>query len=397
MMLRSVRTAAVAALWLVPLLIFVSAFSSEWVGTWRTFGVPSMTPRFVDLDSIPTAIETLHQGGDPLVKNWADPYHRPLNYPRVWMYLFSAAGITTENLSTAAIALCALFLGCISFLILDAKHPADAAILLLAGLSVSPLFAMERGNNDMFIFVLVFVACFVTNGYLKSGLFGAAALLKLYPVIAMMIDATRRSIKERAAAVLAILFVAALILLQWRDVALIRHSTPVSSSMSYGAFSLEGELLHRTMRWGFLASLGWAVVAECWLFGALAIRKAWGRPFEEDATIAKSKSAELFSVFGGIYVFTYAVGSNWDYRLIFLLPTIPLALEMARSVRHRWWGVAYLVLVGVAENSVALESTVGTLAGHVATFILFILLLIMLTNQARNLYGGRTDPVLAEA
>ena len=70
----------------------------------------------------------------------------------------------------------------------------------------------------MFIFVLVFLACVATNGYLKSGLFGAAALLKLYPIIAMMIDSTRRPIKERAAAVLAILFVVALILLQWHDV-----------------------------------------------------------------------------------------------------------------------------------------------------------------------------------
>jgi len=396
-MLRGVRTAAVAILWLVPLLIFVSAFSSGWVHTWRTFGVPSMTPPFVDLYSIPTAIETLHQGGDPLVKNLADPYHRPLNYPRVWMYLFSAAGITTGNISTAAISFCALYLGCISFLILDTKHPADAAILLVAGLSASPLFAIERGNNDMFIFALVFLACFVRNGYLKSGLFGAASLLKLYPIIAMIIDGMRRPVKERISAVPPVLFVTTLILLQWRDVTLIRNSTPISSLLSYGAFSLEGELLHETVRWGFLASLGWVVVAECWLIGALAMRTTWGKSSEPDASLTNSKSAELFSIFGGIYVFTYAVGSNWDYRLIFLLPTLPLAMELARGVRHKLWAVTYLISVGIAENSIALRASVGTLAGHAATFILFILLLTMLTSQAKNLYPDRTRLRLAEA
>jgi hypothetical protein len=87
MMVRGVRIASLLTLWLVPLLIFVSAFSSDWVTSWRTLGVPAMTPHFLDLQSIPAAIETLHQGGDPLIANPADPTHRPMNYPRVWLYL----------------------------------------------------------------------------------------------------------------------------------------------------------------------------------------------------------------------------------------------------------------------------------------------------------------------
>jgi hypothetical protein len=81
----------------------------------------------------------------------------------------------------------------------------------------------------------------------------------------------------------------------------------------------------------------------------------------------------MFSVFGGIYVFTYAISSNWDYRLMFLLPTLPFALELARIARPRRWAVAYLVLVGIAENSLGFEHYGGTLLGHLATFALFIL------------------------
>jgi hypothetical protein len=396
-MLRGVRIAALATLWLVPLLILVSAFSSGWNSTWRAFGVPSMTPRFLDSYNISTAVETFHGGGDPLVMNWGDPYHRPMNYPRIWLYLFSAAGITPGNVSTAAIILCAFYLACVSFLIMQAKYAIDAAILLLASLSVSPMLAMERGNNDLFIFSLVFLACFVTNRYLKSGLYGAAALLKFYPIVAMIIDGMRRPLKERMSAALPILLVATLIILQWHDLALIRHGTPVSRSMSYGTLSLEGELLRETARWGFLSSLGWTVVLECWLIGALAIRNAWGNLVELDTSISNSKFAESFSVFGGIYVFTYAIGSNWDYRLIFLLPTLPFAMEMARGVRHRLWAISYLVFVGIAENSIAFEASGGGIPGHVATFVLFIFLLTMLTNQARNSYVERAPPRLVVA
>jgi hypothetical protein len=396
-MLRGVRIAALTTLWLVPLLILVSAFNGGWVRTWRAFGVPSMTPQFLDSYNISTAVETLHGGRDPLVMNLGDPYHRPMNYPRVWLYLFSAAGITPGNVSTAAVLLCVSYLACVSFLIAQTRHAVDALILLIASLSISPMLAMERGNNDMVVFSLIFVACFVTNRYLKSGLYSAAALLKFFPLIAMIIDAMRRPIKERMLAILPILLVVTLILLQWRDLVLIRHGTPVSRSMSYGTLSLQADLLHKTARWGFLSSMGWTVVIECWLIGALAIRKAWGNLWELDTSISSSKFAESFSVFGAIYVFTYAIGSNWDYRLIFLLPTLPLAMEMARGVRHRPWAVAYLVSVGIAENSIALETSWGTMPGHVATFVVFILLLTMLTHQARNLYVERPAPDLVEA
>src|SRR6202035_3573566 len=90
MMVRGARIATLVTLWLVPLLIFVSAFSSDWIATWRSLGVPSMTPHFLDLQSIPAAIETLHKGGNPLAANPADPLHRSMNYPRVWLYIFSA-------------------------------------------------------------------------------------------------------------------------------------------------------------------------------------------------------------------------------------------------------------------------------------------------------------------
>jgi hypothetical protein len=379
-MVRGVRIASLVTLWLVPLLIFVSALSSNWVTTWRTLGVPSMTPHFLDLSGLPAAIETLHQGGDPLVANPTDPMHRTMNYPRVWLYLFSAAGITRGSVPRVALLFCAFYLACISFLIVQTSHVVDPVILLIAGLSVAPLLAMERGNTDMLVFSLIFLACIITNKQLKSGLFGVAALLKIFPTAAMMMDVIRRPKKERTLAALLTGVVLALILLQWHDLSLIRKSTPVYRVRSYGVLSLEEEILFDTLQWGFLIGLGWIVVLECWLAGALAIVNAWRHPSELDTFIQKSRFAEMFAVFGGTYVFTYAIGSNFDYRLILLLPTLPLVLEMTRSSRYRAWAIVYLALVGLAENSIGFEQSGGIIAGHAATFALFIMLLGMLTR-----------------
>jgi hypothetical protein len=99
-MLRTVKIASLATLWLVPLLIFVSAFSSSWIPTWRALGVPAMLPRFADLSTIPECLETLQRGQDPLVTNPAEATGRPVNYPRIWLRLFSILAITAQNIGS---------------------------------------------------------------------------------------------------------------------------------------------------------------------------------------------------------------------------------------------------------------------------------------------------------
>jgi hypothetical protein len=383
-MVRSVRIATLATLWLIPIVIFVLALRSDWVTTWRPLHVPNPISKFVDLYSIPSGIETLHKGGDPLVANPAELFHRPMNYPRAWLYLFSAAGITRANAWIVGLAFCAFYLTCMSFLIVQTEYAMDAVIILLAALSVSPLHGMERGNTDLFVFSLVFLACIVTNKYLKSGLFAAAGLLKLFPIAGMAIDTIRRPLRERMLAALLTGLVVFIVLVQWRDLVLISRATPVAPFMSYGVVSLKHEYLFAMFQWGLLFAPAWIVIAECWLAGSFVITNAWKSLREVEIPIRNSRFAELFCAFGGIYVFTYAVGGNWNYRLIFLLPTLPLAFEMARSSRHRVWGIAYILLVGLAENTVGFELSGGTIVGHAATFTLFLMLLSMLTRLNRN-------------
>ena len=388
-MLRTTKIASLATLWLVPLLIFVSAFSSSWVGTWRAVGVPAMLPRFADLSTIPEGLETLRHGQDPLVTNPADPLRRPVNYPRIWLFLFSALRIDVQNVWAIAIPFCAFYLMCISVLILQARYAADAVILLAASLSISPLLAMERGNNDLFVFSLVFLGCIASNTYLRSLSLAGASLLKIFPVAGMVIDAIRRPSKQRILPLLLTVFVFALLAWQWRDIHLIRQATPISRIRSYGFLSLQEEILHFFPdSLVTLIQMGWIITGGCWLAALSTVDLAWKSGLDLDTALFNSPQGEMFSVFGGIYVFTYAIGSNWDYRLILLLPTLPFALELVRVARFKWWAVAYLVLVGIAENALGLEHYGGTLLVHLATFAIFIFALIVLTRQFKSLFSA---------
>jgi uncharacterized membrane protein YhaH (DUF805 family) len=107
------------------------------------------------------------------------------------------------------------------------------------------------------------------------------------------------------------------------------------------------------------------------------------RPKLEQAA-ASSRFKEMFFVFGGIYLFTFFVGSNWDYRLIFLLPTLPLSLEMARDSRHRGWGILYVAAVLIAENTMASDSWLSFYLADLSTIVIFFLILALFLEETKN-------------
>jgi hypothetical protein len=381
-MLRTVKLASLATLWLVPVLIFVSAFSSDWVSVWRTAGVPSMLPRFADITSIAEGLETQRHGQDPMVVNPADALGRTVNYPRIWLEAFSALRVNTRNIWVVGLSFCALYLLCMSVLIARAGHPEDAVVLLLVGLSVSPLLAMERGNNDLFVFALIFLGCAATDKFVKSLSLAAGSLLKIFPIAAMAIDVVRRPSKQRILPIVSMAVVCLLFALQWHDLNLIRLATPVSRIRSYGFLPLQEEILRFfPQSLVSVVQLPWIVAGAFFLAEILAVHLSWKSGSRLDPEFLNSPKAEMFAIFGGTYAFTYAIGSNWDYRLIFLLPTLPFALEMARMVRFRRWALAYVVLVGIAENALALEMHGGTLLVHLATLAVFLFVLVVLTQQ----------------
>ena len=393
-----VKSAILATLWLVPFLLLFLAVRYGWHAVWTAVGVPADALPFADLRSITGAVVTLQKHGDPLVANPADPWNRAMNYPRIWVYLFSVLGINDQKVFVAGIAFCVLYLGCVSALILRCRRALDAAILLVAGLSLTPLWGMELGNTDLLIFFLVFLGSSVAATALQLGAFCAASLLKIYPLAAMAGNAMRQPAKLKVASVVLVAAVLGSFAWQWRDMKAIRNSTPVSNRMAYGTLAMKAQLEEE---WGaqgaYAVDVGWSIWLACSLAGTAAIAAAYKSRSQFDETLQNSANGKVFSVFGAIYVFSFAIGSNWDYRLIFLLPTLPFMLEMIRNRAHRRWAVAYVAAVMVAENPLDLRSIHGTAVSHLATFFLFLMVLAVLTQQYKALLQERENWGLGKA
>jgi hypothetical protein len=347
------------------------AFSSDWTTVWERVRVPSWGVSFMDIRSITTGVRTAREGGDPLIANAHDPYHRPLNYPRIWLHLFSALGITEANVWIVGLLFCALYLVCVSWLMFRCDSGFGIVTLLVAGLSLAPLLAIERGNTDLLIFALLFLGGVTANKYLEPGAFFVAAVLKVFPFAALIAGGIRRPNKERAIPIVLSGLAIAVFAWQWRDLKAIRHATPMSVYLSFGTLSLRAQA----------AYMSWNLLAGSCAAAALIAGIAWfTRPSIEES-VWDSKFGKLFSTFGAVYVFAFAIGSNWDYRLIFLVPTLPFAFDMVRTAGHTLWGIVYVAVVLIAENSFVRGTFQGIPTGDVSTFIVFIMICSILLPQ----------------
>jgi hypothetical protein len=373
-MTRGIKVVALAVLWLVPLITLSRALTSDWVSVWQKFHFPVYWGPFMDLQAITSGVKTYQMGGDPIISNPADRSPRVLPYPKIWLHLFLWLGINDSNVSIVGVTFCIFYLICASWLIVGCRSAFGAVVLLAAGLSLSPLFAIERGNIDLFIFFLVFLGCATTNRFLKSGAYFAAGALKIYPIAALLVDVIRRPLKAGVVSIVATLSAVALFVWERHDLNAIRHAAPINSYFSFGTLSLREQASY----------MSWKVLACSCLAAALIAGAAWLARPNLDEPVLNARLCELFLVFGGIYVFTFAVSSNYNYRLIFLLPTLPLAIELVRTGLHERWGVIYIAAVLFAENSFARTMYSGLLLSDMATFAVFSMILVVLLKKVKS-------------
>jgi hypothetical protein len=272
-------------------------------------GVPVLDPPFADTLVITLGAEEYARGGDPLLAIPQDPWRRPMNYPRIWQ-LLSPLGLTTEHTVGFALVLIALFVGGIVLAFPDLSRV--GIFYVGAGLlSPATLLALERGNIDLAIFGLM-----------------AAAILKIFPIFGLGVVAGAKP--RRAWWVLGPVIAGFLVYLvfSWSDLQQIERVTGRGNDPAFG---------HGVMVQGAAFLRGWSLLVLG--AGGLAFLLGWlgcqenSEEAEPDATSAAAQRLAAYRVGAGIYVGCYAFTQNWDYRLIFLLFTLPQLLAWATAKR----------------------------------------------------------------
>lgn len=373
--------------------------------------VPVTYP-FADWDWNASVIRCWAQGVNTYVENpcfdfWPRSVH---NYSPLWLRM-PFLGTEPYGSLIVAVGVCLIF-----FLSLAALPAAASAIELcfmaLALLSSSTLLAVERGNTELLIFVLLVLAVRLATSGFALRLVGYAlitftGLLKFYPMVALWV-----ALKERLPVVLAVgtasvMALAVLVFLYHEEIRLMAGNLPPHSywTLQFGANNLavglgvtvgkvleklsiigqaQAQALARTLAPGFYVAL---VVAAVGLVILLLRRSSLMKRLNGIAAPAR----DFMIVGGAIIVGCHFAGQSVIYRGIFFLFILPGLAAMARvdtTRSGRWlthgtsaaiilvlWAPALdsiLVYLGIAHVLTYQGDPYGTFPGTLAGYGLWL-------------------------
>jgi hypothetical protein len=143
-----------------------------------------------------------------------------------------------------------------------------------------------------------------------------AVILKLYPIAAI------GALRDRRARIVVTVASAAYLVATSTDIGLILEHTSRQKGWSYGLVAASDALLPGLPQPAGPIVLGVAILLAAGLLARV-------RPLPQVSPLAQT----AFIAGASVYLATFALGPSWDYRLIFLLLTLPALLELARANR----------------------------------------------------------------
>lgn len=327
---------------------------------WELWNIPVIQPNFNDLRILTAGAESHALGSNPDLANPRHPYGRPFNLPKIWHLLFYAGIDQGDTAWLAGTLILSFFIGL--WIFPGRLDRPGAWLLALSVFSPPVMLAFERGNVDLFIFFLSAISLvFLTrSGWLATVVLALSALLKIFPLFGTvaLLRLEKERFVRRAALILGVFAVYAA--LTFDNFRLIFANTEKGFQFSYGAGVLGLYALDASgLRWmyamvtlfSYLLVIGLLLLALCQVD-----RRGQALPASEP------RHLDAFRLGAGIYLGTFLLGSNWDYRLMFLLFVLPQLLSWARSN-----GLARVTLGGILLSMGSLW--IAALIGRVAFFL----------------------------
>lgn len=328
---RRFGSGVVVALSILAIAVALLAFGHVvgWDPTWRTFGVTPLQPPFFDMHVINDYAACARKGIDPYAPRSCSIAN--FNIPPTWL-LVGFLGVDGSDSRWLSVAIIVAAMSVIVLLLRGRSWP-HGVIALSAVFSPSVMMGVERANLDLLVLALVGAAALIYDersigrALGAIGLLGLGVALKLIPVFCVSLAArfSRQTfIFACATAVLSLIY------LFWAAnyVFLIRQNVPTTFILSYGYKAIFLGVDHVRSE----AGLGPTGLADTWvpastvalvLICAAIVAANNFRNSRMLCSVDMSAAGTAFLFGAGIYCGTYLLGTNFIYRLMFLLLCIP--------------------------------------------------------------------------
>ena len=327
------------------ILLFFKAYGYD--ETWKLWRVPVQPPQFADFRLISGSAESYREGFEPTQKNPGDPHKRIFNYPAFWR-LFFYTNITQDDTVWIVTVMLVLFFAGV-FLFPQNITVLDSIGMLIVIFSPAAMLLYERGNVDLIVFFLcvLIVLSIDYSPFITTALLIFAMVVKLYPLFGVTV-----LLKESKSRFLG------LFLGCFGVLGIYLYETFKSFKASWGLTMRGAEISYGAnvlfLRYNqyFSDLLGVPFTAPLLKYGPIVlafvlIMVAGIIGITQHEVLASSSARNLaaFRMGASIYVGTFLLGNNWDYRLAFLILVMPQILQWSKHPDGNYGSIAKVLLV----------------------------------------------------
>jgi len=361
-------------LWATPAVILLPLLTFGTFGDiWDEIGIPATTRKFADLYVVTSAADCLRDNPEwSMVSLDCTPLPSGMlfNYPPIWAELFHALSLHSNLNTLLGYFFSVVFISSVVFLSwsLNSQGVGLKWQLGFVTVAISPttLFAIERGNIDIIIFVGLVLVFFLLQKrlYMASAIFSSVlGTLKLYPFgIGLMWLALGR--KHRKNLMIFLLSSILGVSYLYPYIPLIAGRTGQLDTLSFGSSQLI-YVVNRYVEADF-DPLFYRIFGTCLfiLFSLILYLLLVNTPFFRwlRTNLHTSWRVDIFIASISIYVFTFTLGNNFNYRLII---GILLAFGVGQLRVNSRLLIAYTLLIAIA-------SWISLFGGAFSTVFLFV-------------------------
>lgn len=330
---------AATLLGIVAVLLSFKFYGYE--NTWHLWKIETLMPPFADFRLLPGTAETVQRGIDPRVSNPGDPYGRIYNYPRLWNVFFYTGFTQDDVIWLGILMLIFYYLSLISF---PGKINSPALwLMLLLIFSPAAMLLYERGNVDLILFVItaLILLFYQISPILSASILLFGAMLKVFPLFGLVIflqkgwkSFWRIVLADVAGFLLYFMFSFSSMVAAWQTTmrgTVLSYGTQVFFAHYRKLFTAylnnRAFISHPSFLLNILPNLLGIVFIFIFLFKSM--RDNPQLPTDSE------KNLIAFQMGAFIYIGTFLLGNNWDYRLVFLIFAIPQLGEWLTTTRGK--------------------------------------------------------------
>ncbi len=325
---------------------------------WQYWGVQHFQPIFLDMHAILSAADAYRDGYNVFLENPYDVLNRVHIYSRVWLWI-GHFGITRYHNTLVGAIVVTSFLS-LSVALTRPRNLKEFLFSSMLILSPAVMLGVERANNDLVIFILLAIAILSlfsnVRGIQYSSFFFIflASILKFYPIVSFVVYVRHIDNNRKF----------------WMIVLL--------ASLSWGAFVWwsfdDFVILQKTVIQPYARGTFGAVLLFCWLLLQWPINKIpyiitvcivitlsfiLSSKFRTNKSETNSVNNLLFLTGSLCLAFCFFAFTNFDYRCIFFILTLPYFFQVLRCKdtpprTHLLIHLFFLLLIVVVWNELPL-------------------------------------------